>query len=168
MSRTRAEGRPLPRFQSPPQVAFLAAPMTSFLNMSTLDGVELRKFLTRIASTLQAAGYVVKSAHIAEAWGRERRPPEAGFPYDAANLREATLVVAYLGVPLSPGVQLELGMAYALNKPTVVIQHEDADLPYMVRGLVSNLGATLIRFASADSAVVALESYLRNVRPRPH
>ena len=51
------------------------------------------------------------------------------------SIRNCDLLVAYLGDPLSYGVQMELGFAAAFEKPIIVIHESHINPPYLVNGL---------------------------------
>ena len=64
---------------------------------------------------------------------------------DLKGIAEAGVVVAMLGVPPSPGVQLEIGYALAKRKKLVIVTEADDPMPYLIRGVVERESAILVR-----------------------
>lgn len=118
-----------------PISVFLSAPMTQFVNgdQATMD--EFRAQWTRVAQTLELCGHHVFSAHEREAWGADLDDPESALVADLDGLQKSDLVVAYVGEPPSPGVQMELGYAIAKHKRILTFIRRGQIEPYLVHGL---------------------------------
>jgi nucleoside 2-deoxyribosyltransferase len=115
---------------------FLAAPFTQMLDGETSRfAVPYREWLEEIIAFLRDAGHEVISAHIRELWGDALQPPSVALANDWAGIRQADVVIAHVGNPPSPGVQMELGIALSLGKRLVVLTSRDAFVPYLNRGL---------------------------------
>ncbi len=124
---------------------FLSAPLTQYLAMpgrTTLD--DFRTEWTRLTEVLEAAGHDVFSAHRRESWGADLDLPGPALSADLAGLDESDLVIAYVGSPPSPGVQLELGYAVARQKSLVVFVDRGQAAPYLVRGLPTVTEAEIV------------------------
>jgi hypothetical protein len=119
-------------------VVFLSAPLTQYVDeddRSTMD--DFRAHWGRIADALERNGHDVFSAHRREAWGDDLDSPDSALKADLEGLQASELVVAYIGDPPSPGVQLEIGYAMAHHKKILVFIDQGQGEPYLVRGLPS-------------------------------
>jgi hypothetical protein len=115
---------------------FLSAPLTQYVLAE--DPAELDDFRAQwghVAEAFERSGHDVFSAHQREAWGANLDTPESALKADVAGLIASELVVAYIGNPPSPGVQLELGYAIANHKQLLVFIEYGQEEPYLVRGL---------------------------------
>jgi len=123
---------------------FLAAPLTQLL---TRDGSQIdADFMTwwsSIIDVLEESGHEVISSHVREDWGRRLDPPPVALSADLQGIRTADLVIAYVGVPPSPGVQLEIGYAVGVRKPLIVFADAHEARPYLLEGLRNVAGATV-------------------------
>jgi hypothetical protein len=127
---------------------FLSAPLTQYVldeNPSSLDN--FRGHWGRIAKALERNGHDVFSAHQREAWGADLDSPESALKADVAGLLASELIIAYVGNPASPGVQMELGYAIATHKQVLVFIDYDQTEPYLVRGLEAWPHAEVIEIA---------------------
>ena len=128
---------------------FLAAPMTQYSRASEATRfASFRSHWSGILDALEANGHNVFSAHRREAWGAELDSPADALAVDLAELRESNLVIAYVGNPPSPGVQLELGYAVARQIPMMVFVDAGQPDPYLVRGMPAISDAQLFEIAS--------------------
>lgn len=143
-----------------PRVVFLAAPISAELTSSGRLRPRFRQFIERLIVFLRSNGWDVRSAHESEGWGAKRAPPPTGFVKDLEGIGNASLVIAYLGGKVARGVLIEVGYAYALGKPTLILQRRGARVPYMVRGLVANDGGRLVLFESRDDLFKKLANLL--------
>ncbi len=119
-----------------PLKVFLSAPLTQYVEAD--DPVEMEAFRGhwgRVAEALERSGHEVFSAHRREAWGADIDEPEPALRADVTGLRESEMVIAYVGNPPSPGVQMELGYAMAHNKRMLIFIGRSQTVPYLVRGL---------------------------------
>ncbi len=117
---------------------FLSGPLTQYVQAkdpSEMDG--FRAQWSRISEALERNGHEVFSAHKREAWGADLDTPESALKADIAGLLTSELVIAYIGDPPSPGVQMELGYAIAGHKRLLVFIDYGQTEPYLVRGLSS-------------------------------
>jgi nucleoside 2-deoxyribosyltransferase len=148
-------------------IVFLAAPLTDKLR-SSADGAEIessyRQFLEQIIDALESAGVKVFSSHVRERWGESIWPPKAALDADVESLRLSDVLIAIVGDPPSPGVQFELGYAFAIRKPTVVcFQQDPKDLPHLCQGLAGQPNTQTIRFSTTDQLIEALGAALTTV-----
>lgn len=118
-----------------PKTIFLSAPMTQFVSGDLAKMDEFRTQWTQVAHALELGGHRVISAHEREAWGADLDDPESALAADLEGLQKSDLVVAYVGEPPSPGVQLELGYAIAKHKRIVTFIKRGQTEPYLVHGL---------------------------------
>jgi nucleoside 2-deoxyribosyltransferase len=134
---------------------FLAAPFTGLISSTTsLLEPAYDQWLREIVSGLRRAGFEVDNAHEREAWGAQLMTPEKALIYDFEAIADADVLVAYIGVPPSPGVQMELGFAAARQKPIVIITDSGLPLPYLVNGLSA---ATRVLFLDHDAAQILVD-----------
>jgi nucleoside 2-deoxyribosyltransferase len=132
----------------PEKAIFLSAPFSQLL---TKDGLpaETRERLVAVIDHLEAEGWSVDNAHKRERWGTSLDSPYRAMTADLKGIDDAGIVVAILGSPPSPGVQLEIGFALARKKKLVLIADTDDPMPYLIRGVVERASVILIR--STDS-----------------
>jgi hypothetical protein len=148
-------------------VAFVAGPISSTLDNPAVSASTI-SVVAKILAACAKTGYGVENARDAEDWGRPVKPPGAGFNETFSALRRSTIVVAYLGRPFSLGVQVELGMAYALGKPLIVLIDGDLEVPYMVRGLAEIDSAVVIPFHDLNTLERQLEDSLAGRIAKSH
>jgi len=146
---------------------FLAAPLTQTLGAERRVDPQFRADLSRLHEFLESLGNDVFSAHVRERWGEALDTPSGALAIDLAQLKACDAVVAIVGTPPSPGVQLELGYAVALNKPMLIIASDSAETPYLVRGLPDFADASIYSTATLDGALGFLEEELRRLDPTP-
>lgn len=128
-------------FPDPPppgNIVFIAAPLTAKLThqdgkKKTVDP-QFRVFLEELAQAVEQSKYAVLLAHQREAWGARLWGPGEAVTRDLQWLRAADVIVALIDDPPSPGVQMELGAALALDKPIIQVYKADVDLPYLNEG----------------------------------
>jgi hypothetical protein len=126
------------------KAVFLSGPFTQLLRGNELP-VEFRERLTAVIDHLEAKGWSVDNAHRRERWGARLDSPYTAANADLDGIEKAGVLVAFLGTPPSPGVQLEIGFALARNKKIVLIADEDDQMPYLIRGMVERDSVVLIR-----------------------
>jgi hypothetical protein len=137
---------------------FLSAPLTQYVDAD--DPAVMDRFRSewdRVAEALERSGHEVFSAHKREAWGANLATPESALKADIAGLAASDFVIAYIGDPPSPGVQMELGYAIANHKRMLVFIKYEQREPYLVHGLstlpnskvieISDLGAIRLTLA---------------------
>lgn len=120
---------------------FLAAPFTAMLRTrgrKTSLKTSYRNFIRDSIVGLRSRGHEVFSAHEREAWGSRILEPEKVIKYDFKGIDEADLVLALIGNPPSPGVQMELGYAAARWKRIILVHEQPFDeLPHLTKGLTA-------------------------------
>ena len=113
-------------------------------------------WLERVIAFLIGKGHQVANSHVREVWGQELDSPETAVKKDLTSIRKADLIVAYLGSPPSPGVQMELGMALSFSKPIVVLADRESTIPYLVRGLHHLTDSFLIQLDDEQNLLTEL------------
>ena len=134
-----------------PRRVFLSAPLTQYVvadDKNAMDG--FRREWTCIVDDLERCGHQVFSAHKREAWGAALDKPAFALKADVDGLVEADVVIAYVGQPPSPGVQLELGYALAAHRELLVFIDRDQPEPYLVRGLTEMRRANVIEIEGIE------------------
>jgi hypothetical protein len=144
---------------------FLSAPLTQYLRAQDPSALEsFRAQWGHVAKALERSGHEVFSAHRREARGVELDSPESALRASVAGLLASELVIAYVGDPPSPGVQMELGYAIASRKRLLVFIDCGQTEPYLVSGLaglphvevieiesLSGIGPVLARIGLIDA-----------------
>jgi nucleoside 2-deoxyribosyltransferase len=133
-------GRKISGFPLPGEAVkrlFLAAPFTQLLQSTgpTAALGNYRHILEGVIELFDANNIEVFSAHKREEWGEKLEQPAKALNYDLDEISRSDLVVAIIGAPPSPGVQLEIGYAIALKKPIVLLLKKNEFVPYLTRGL---------------------------------
>lgn len=123
---------------------FFSAPFSQLLTENGLP-FEIRERLDAVIDHLEADGWSVDNAHKREQWGTRLDSPYTAVTADLEGIEDAGIVVAILGSPASPGVQLEIGFALARNKKLVLIADSDDPMPYLIRGVVERESVVLVR-----------------------
>lgn len=137
---------------------FLSAPFTEKLDPHTqLIQPVFRRWLERLINFLEGKGHQVINAHVREAWGEKLEPPEIAIANDFASIKDADLVIAYIGNPYSPGVQMELGFASSFGKKTIILTESDPEIPYLVKGLHKLTNTVIIRFNTQEDLIAKLD-----------
>jgi nucleoside 2-deoxyribosyltransferase len=118
---------------------FLSAPLTQFVvdlqEGRDTSGSDFRVEWESITAALEKSGHEIFSAHRREEWGTKLDPPDAALVADLGGLRWSEIVIAYVGDPPSPGVQLELGYALALERRLIIFIDVGQAEPYLIRGM---------------------------------
>lgn len=125
---------------------FLAAPFTGLID--PLTGRVQANFvneLNEIIMHLSSNGCQVISAHEREEWGADLDHPDTALRLDLDGIENCDLLIAVVGDPPSPGVQLEIGYALALKKPIILILHPDQFIPYLLRKPDASFNVQTIR-----------------------
>lgn len=125
---------------------FLSAPFTQLIDAETSElSKDARAGLEAIIDHLEARGWTVANAHRRERWGAVLDSPLTALTADLAGIGEASALVAILGAPPSPGVQLEVGFALARGKKIVLIVDDDDPVPYLIRGVMESPSILVVR-----------------------
>lgn len=132
---------------------FLAAPFTTYVRSQSFGAGGAMNYVCVALNDLRYHGYDVFCAHEREDWGQSLYSPEDALQLDLQGLKESNVVVAFLGDPPSPGVQMELGAALVWRKPIVILAQESAEIPYLVNGISSIVSTHLIRYKTIDTVV---------------
>jgi hypothetical protein len=125
--------------------AFLSAPFTALLDAH--DGrypQSERQTIETIYDRLTARGWTIHNAHRRERWGDSIDTPYSALVKDLEAIDDSEQLVAIVGDPPSPGVQLEIGFALARGKRILVICGRPGGLPYLMRGVIEHESATFI------------------------
>lgn len=112
---------------------FLSAPFTQLLDGGGVPD-RVRDRLNSIIDHLEAEGWSVANAHKREHWGAALDSPYTAVKADLKGVENAGTLVAILGSPPSPGVQLEIGFALAQAKRIVLIFDPRDFVPYLIKG----------------------------------
>lgn len=123
---------------------FLSAPFTQLLTDRGLPP-QMRQRLGALIDHLEAQGWSVGNAHKREGWGHNLDSPYSALTADLEGIDAAGIMVAILGSPPSPGVQLEIGFAIARHKKLILIADQAERMPYLIRGLVEQDSVLLIQ-----------------------
>jgi hypothetical protein len=136
----------------------LSAPFTERLDPHTqLIQPMYRNWLARLISFLEGKGHQVINSHVREDWGGKLEPPEIAIVNDFTSIKDSHLIIAYIGNPPSPGVQMELGFASSFGKRIIILTETDSEMPYLARGLHRLTDAVLIRFDSQEDLIAELD-----------
>jgi hypothetical protein len=146
---------------------FLSAPLTQYVLGDDHEMEDFRSHWGRIADELEHSKHQVFSAHKREAWGANLDDPESALKADVAGLHESELVIAYVGNPPSPGVQMELGYAMAHHKQMLIFIGRDQGEPYLIRGLpvLSNVDVVEIGGLNEIKAVLSRRGLIDSLEP---
>lgn len=139
---------------------FLAAPLTQTLTKSGRVDSDFRRQLAALHSVLEGIGHKVFSAHVREKWGAALDTPSGALAIDLAQIDMCDALIAILGNPPSPGVQLELGYAIARKKPMAMVADPVAPAPYLVEGIPALGCAEIFHAARLDETYEPLERFI--------
>ena len=67
---------------------------------------------------------------------------------DFFAIKKCDVLLAHLGDPQSPGVQMELGIALTLKKRIIVLTEQGTQKPYLVKGLSGIVNVQYVEFNS--------------------
>jgi hypothetical protein len=126
---------------------FLAAPFTQTIDQKTgLVDPSYRDWLEAIIRLLRIQGHEVICAHEREKWGQDLDAPGAAMRADFDAIKDSDLVLAHIGNPVSPGVQMELGIALSFGKRLIVLAEVESNAPYLIGGLCELADCRILRF----------------------
>lgn len=144
---------------------FLAAPFTQ--TMDHASGKVQNQFkedLQSVYLALKNKGYEIFSAHVREKWGDALEDPATALVRDLSELRESDVVVAFIGSPPSPGVQMELGSAITMNKPILYLVREGDTAPYLLDGIPITTRGLRVTYKTFGDATKQLIQLLENLK----
>lgn len=142
---------------------FLSAPFTGVLDSEGHLPQELQNCIQTVTDRLEAHGWKVFSAHRRERWGAAIDTPYSSLMTDITAIRRAQYLVAIIGSPPSPGVQLEVGFALAHGKRVLIVCDANDSLPYLIRGLIEHESAACIsghQYNDAHELAVLVEQHI--------
>jgi hypothetical protein len=138
------------------KAVFLSAPFTQLLqDQGGGLPAETRGHLESIIDRLEARGWSVDNAHRRERWGAALDRPLAALTADLKGIETADTLVAIIGSPPSPGVQLEIGFALARGKEILLVVGRDDPIPYLIRGVIDRESVVLVRRSQHDEKELA-------------
>jgi len=147
---------------------FVAAPFTGSIQKETRRlPDDYRQWLAKIIRELRASGHEVLCAHEREQWGEKLDSPETAIHLDWEAIRKSDVLLAYLGNPPSPGVQMELGYASALQKTIIVASEKHSDVPYLVRGLTRITNTIFVQFEDPSGLSHGIAQAIKFVEQAP-
>lgn len=139
---------------------FLAGPFKHLMDPATgLLAPAMKQRLEAIIQLLEAKQLAVHCAHRREAWGAEMMTPAECTKIDYDEIARADLLLAFPGVPASPGTHIELGWASAMQKQVVLLLERDQPYAFLVRGLHRVTRVAEITFSSDDDLMPQLEAW---------
>jgi len=130
---------------------FLAAPFTDQIDIKL--GHTNDKFtstLMDIINYLRVNGHHVISAHEREEWGLDLDSPEEAINLDFQGVENSDAIVAIIGSPPSPGVQMELGVALTKKIPIICLYKKGQFIPYLVKGMHTLTQTIYIEYTSLN------------------
>ncbi len=130
---------------------FVCAPITQISDPKTqVMDPQFRTWLTPFLDRLKADGHEVVCAHEREKWGESPYPPPRALIADLDAIKAADAIVAFIGDPVSPGVQMEIGYALSFPKPVVWIEQPGSKVPYLMEGLDAATRTVRLPFREED------------------
>jgi hypothetical protein len=124
-----------------------------------------KEFLASLIVKLRLDGYTVHNAHEREHWGEKLFTPEQALIGDLSLIDFSDIVLALMGDPPSPGVQLEIGYSIAKLK-TILLFHTQpfAEIPYLCQGIESISTAKIIPLSTRTFTKEAIRPILESVQ----
>ena len=110
--------------------------MKIYFSGSISGGREHEAIYQHLVAHLQAQGYVVLSAHVADSAAIEAEkdmPPREVFERDVNWVKECEAMIAEVSTP-SLGVGYEYGLAVQLGKPVLCVYRSGVRLSKMITG----------------------------------
>lgn len=115
---------------------FVAAPFSDKIDPKTgTTTPDFTNKLKLLLDELRSKRHNVICAHEREQWGLNLDTPDEALDLDFKGIENSDCLVALLGNPPSPGVQMELGAAIILRKPIICLIKKDSIVPYLVMGI---------------------------------
>ena len=140
---------------------FLAAPFTDRLDPNTGEfDPDYKSWMETIMNFIESKGHSLLSAHLREDWGKSLDSPSVALPVDLEWLDQSDLIIAHIGSPPSPGVQLEIGYCIAKKKPMILLSKRGLTKPYLMDGLGAVAKVFLIEFDEQPELLTQLDSLL--------
>lgn len=143
---------------------FLAAPFTDRIDSETgLINSDFAAWLRRIISLLDILQLRTINSHVEEEWGARLASPAVAIARDLDAIRQCDLLLAYIGVPPSPGVQFEIGFATANQIPMILFYDRCGRPPYLLEGLPAVCKTVIIPFTDEHELHSQLRLHLERV-----
>lgn len=149
------------------RVVFVAAPFTDYASGRAVVAPDLQARLKRVHTHLATRGYQVVSAHEREEWGRRLDAPASALAWDLQAIDRCDVLVAFVGAPPSPGVQLEVGYAIATRTPIVAVAGADDVRPYLLEGLPAVVRSQVILARDGFDVLGAIDRALDELLAEP-
>lgn len=126
---------------------FVAGPFWTLVDKETgkVAGTA-RDHLEGVLRHYDDMGVRIYNAHRREAWGSAFLEPAEFTKLDFDEISACDIVVAFPGVPASPGTHIEIGWASAMDKPLVLLLEKDVEYAGLIEGLPSFRRCELVRF----------------------
>ncbi len=142
---------------------FLAAPFKGIIvkNTSIMKEQE-KKTIENLISFLEEKGWEVDNAHRREGWGANFMSPDQCTKLDYDAIKECDLLIAFPGLPASPGTHIEIGWASAMGKKIILLLAEkEENYAYLIRGLHTVSNVHYIIYNDEKEYLEKLELYLK-------
>lgn len=116
---------------------FVAASYSSQVNYDTGEVLpEYKDWLENVLKTIESAGHTVFCALRADQYKINNADPAAAFSLDLKHIQESDALIALLSDKPSAGVQTEIGVAVALQKPVILAHLPEDDLTYFNQAML--------------------------------
>jgi nucleoside 2-deoxyribosyltransferase len=146
---------------------FVAGPFWQAIDEKTgRVGSSVMTELNSVMQFFEELGCVVHNAHRRESWGEKFLECHEYTPLDLEEIRKSDLLVAFPGVPASPGTHVELGWASALGKPIILLLERGAAYAGLVEGLKYVALVEEVFFTSVDEILDGLPIAIDAVQGR--
>jgi nucleoside 2-deoxyribosyltransferase len=145
---------------------FLAGPFKALVSneSSGMSESDISIFMS-IIEFFEGRGWEVHCAHRREQWGREFMTPAECTVIDYNEIASSDVLVAFPGVPASPGTHVELGWASAMKKPIVLLMEADGEYAFLVRGLEEITAIKHVKFTGNGPENLEILSAINDLVP---
>lgn len=138
---------------------FLAGPFKNLLDPETgLLSYSMQERFRSIIRLLEQKGFDVHCAHRREGWGAKMMTPSECTRIDFEEISAADILLAFPGMPASPGTHIELGWASALKKRIILLLEHGKEYAFLVRGLHQVADVTDIVFKGDSDLIDQLDT----------
>jgi nucleoside 2-deoxyribosyltransferase len=142
---------------------FLAAPFTQLLEPDGAGIGRFRAIIREVMTIIEEAGHSVVCAHEREEWGLRLDTPARALKLDLTEIEISDVLLAIVGSPPSPGVQLEIGFAIAKQRKMVVCVKLGDFVPYLLRGIDSLPSVVLLEYSQETDLLAKLRDYFSSI-----